>query len=140
MSQAAAVMPRRSGRVRHAVTAVWGAVSGAAPHVLHHVGPLAGAAILAGTGGRVLFFVIGLGLATPMLIRLYRRFGTWAAPAVAVAVFVITYTVSSLYIGPLLTGETTAPADAPPVTTTTDHHGHSNTSPVASSSTPPVNP
>ena len=114
----------RTGRVRHMVSAVWGTLTGVAPHVLHHVGPLAGAAILAGTGGRVLFFVIGLGLTSPMLIRLYRRFGTWAAPAIAVAVFVITYTVSSLYLGPLLTGEGTAPADTPPMTTTTDEHGH----------------
>jgi hypothetical protein len=92
--------------------------------VLHHVGPLAGAAILAGTGGRILFFVIGLALTTPMLIRLYHRFGTWAAPAIAVAVFVVTYTVSSLYLGPLITGETAAPVQPPSVTTTTDEHGH----------------
>jgi peptidoglycan/LPS O-acetylase OafA/YrhL len=112
-----------AGRLRHAVTAVWGAVSGVAPHVLHHVGPLAGAAILAGTAGRVLFFFIGLGLATPMLIRLYRRFDTWAAPAIAATVFVVTYTVSSLYLGPLLTRETTT-VEPPSVTTTTDQHGH----------------
>jgi peptidoglycan/LPS O-acetylase OafA/YrhL len=110
--------------MRHAVTAVWGVLSGVAPHVLHHVGPLAGAAILAGTGGRLLFFFIGLGLATPMLIRLYRRFATWAAPAIAVAVFVAAYTVSSLYLGPLLTGEGATPAEPPSVTTTTDEHGH----------------
>ncbi|MEX0700446.1 MAG: hypothetical protein WD354_12020 [Acidimicrobiia bacterium] len=116
--------PRTAGRLRHAVTAVWAAVSGVAPHVLHHVGPLAGAAILAGAAGRVLFFVIGLGLATPMLIRLYRRFGTWAAPLIAVAVFALTYTLSSFYLGPLLTGEATTPADTPTVTTTTDEHGH----------------
>jgi hypothetical protein len=85
---------------------------------------LAGAAVLAGTGGQVLFFVIGIGLATPMLIRLYRRFGTWAAPAIAVLVFAITYTVSSLYIGPLLTGETSTQSEPPSVTTTTHDHGH----------------
>jgi peptidoglycan/LPS O-acetylase OafA/YrhL len=99
-------------------------VSGLAPHVLHHIGPLAGAAVLAGTTGRVLFFLIGLGLAAPMLIRLYRRFRTWAAPAIAVAVFALAYTLSSLYLGPLLTGGTTTPADPPAVTTTTDEHGH----------------
>ena len=114
--------PDRTGRLRHGVTAVWGAVSGVAPHVLHHVGPLAGAAILAGSGGRALFFVIGLIAATPMLIRLHRRFGTWAAPAVAVAVFGTTYTVSSLYLGPLLTGD--APSEPPSVTTTTHGHDH----------------
>lgn len=113
-----------TGRLRHLLTAVWGAVSGVAPHVLHHVGPLAGAAILAGTGGRILFFVIGLALTTPMLIRLYHRFGTWAAPAIAMAVFVVAYTVSSLYLGPLITGETTTPTQPPSVTTTTDQHGH----------------
>ncbi|HSJ83203.1 MAG TPA: hypothetical protein VLA91_05230 [Acidimicrobiia bacterium] len=106
------------------LTAVWGAVSGVAPHVLHHVGPLAGAAILAGAGGQVLFFVIGMGLATPMLIRLYRRFGTWAAPAIAMLVFALTYTLSSLYIGPLLTGESTAPPELSSVTTTTHDHDH----------------
>jgi peptidoglycan/LPS O-acetylase OafA/YrhL len=116
--------PDEKSRLRHVLTAVWGAMSGVAPHVLHHVGPLAGAAILAGTGGRVLFFLVGLGVATPMLFRLYRRFGTWAAPAIAVAVFVATYTLSSLYLGPLLTGENTAQPELPSVTTTTDEHGH----------------
>jgi hypothetical protein len=72
----------------------------------------------------VLFFAIGLGLATPMLIRLYRRFGTWAAPAVAVGVFAAAYTVSSLFIGPLLTGETTTATDTPPVSTTLHGHDH----------------
>jgi hypothetical protein len=113
-----------TGGLRHVLTAVWGVLSGVAPHVLHHVGPLAGAAILVGAGGQVLFFVIGVGLATPMLLRLYRRFGTWAAPAVAVAVFVATYIVSSLYLGPLLTGENTTEPEPPSITTTTDEHGH----------------
>jgi len=106
------------------LTGVWGAGSGVAPHVLHHVGPLAGAAILAGTGGRVLFFLIGLGVATPMLVRLYRKFGTWAAPAIAMLVFALTYTLSSLYIGPLLTGETTSQPEFSSVTTTTHDHDH----------------
>ena len=115
------------GRVRHAVTAVWGAASGVAPHILHHVGPLAGAAVLAGTGGQVLFFFVGLAVATPMLIRLYRRFRTWAAPAIAVAIFAVAYTVSSLYLGPLFAGDTTGSISIEPesvTTTTIDHHGH----------------
>jgi hypothetical protein len=113
------------GRVRHAVTAVWGAASGVAPHVLHHVGPLAGAAVLAGTGGQVLFFFVGLAVATPMMIRLYRRFQTWAAPAIAVAIFAVAYTVSSLYLGPLFAGDATGSIEPKSVTTTTiDHHGH----------------
>ena len=114
-----------AARVRHLLTAGWGAVAGIAPHVLHHVGPLAGAAILAGTGGRVLFFGVGLAAATPMLVRLYRRFRTWIAPAIAVAVFAVTYTVSSLFIGPLISGDTDSPAqESTTITPTTDEHGH----------------
>ena len=113
------------GRVRALLTALWGVVTGIAPHVLHHVGPLAGAAILAGTGGRLLFFVVGLAAATPMLIRLYRRFRTWVAPAIAIAVFGVTYTLSSLFIGPLISGDADAASPEPAsITTTTDVHGH----------------
>jgi hypothetical protein len=59
-----------------------------------------------------------------MLIRVYRRFGTWAAPAVAVGVFAVAYTVSSLFIGPLLTAESATPTDTPPVSTTLHSHDH----------------
>jgi len=112
------------GQLHQAASAAWGVVSGVAPHVLHHVGPLAGAALLAGTGGQILFFFLGLALAAPMLMRLYRRFGTWAAPTIALAIFGLTYTVSSLYIGPLITGETSGQTDSTSVTVTTDEHGH----------------
>jgi hypothetical protein len=115
---------KAAGPIHQAVTAVWGVVSGVAPHVLHHVGPLAGAALLAGTGGQILFFSLGLALATPMLIRLRRRFRTWAAPAIALAIFALTYTLSSLFIGPLITGEASGAADPTSVTVTTDEHGH----------------
>jgi hypothetical protein len=110
---------KAAGRLHQAASAIWGVVSGVAPHVLHHVGPLAGAALLAGTGGQILFFFLGLALATPMLIRLRRRFHTWAAPAIALAIFGLTYTFSSLYIGPLLTGEAGGAIDPTSVTTTT---------------------
>ncbi|MEX2324034.1 MAG: hypothetical protein WEA29_09730 [Acidimicrobiia bacterium] len=109
--------------LRHGVSVAWGAVTGVAPHVLHHVGPLAGAALLAGATGRILFFLLGLLAATPMLIRLYRRFRTWVAPAVAVVIFAVAYTLSSLLLGPWLTGGANA-ADEFGVTTTTDPHGH----------------
>jgi len=44
---------RRTLRARAAalVSSAVAAVLGIAPHVLHHAGPLAGAALLAGTGG-----------------------------------------------------------------------------------------
>lgn len=125
MTTVAPVVARGAGgRLRHLLTAAWGTVSGVAPHVLHHVGPLAGAAVLAGTGGRVLFFVIGLAATTPLLIRLYRRFHTWVAPAIAIAIFGVTYTLSSIFIGPLISGDNPAAAQPATVTSTTDEHGH----------------
>jgi peptidoglycan/LPS O-acetylase OafA/YrhL len=114
----------RSRGLRGVLAGAWGMVSGIAPHVLHHVGPLAGAALLAGTGGRVLFFLIGLAVAVPMLILLYRRFRTWVAPAIAVVIFAAAYTVSTLFLGPLFTGNAEGLADSLGATTTTHPHGH----------------
>ena len=91
-------------RIWGGVVAAWAVVTGVAPHVLHHVGPLAGAALLAGVGGKVVFFALGLLLSLPMLRRLYRRFHTLAAPAVAIAIFAGAFTFSNLVIAPRLTG------------------------------------
>lgn len=113
--------PDSASSARHWLSGAWGAVSGIAPHVLHHVGPLAGAAILAGAGGQLLFFLIGIALATPMLIRLHRRFRTWVAPALAIGIFAATYTVSTLFIGPLVTQADPVPPEA---VTSTTVHGH----------------
>jgi hypothetical protein len=114
----------RFGVVRTAISGIWGVVSGIAPHVLHHVGPLAGAAIFAGAGGRILFLFLGLAIATPMLIRLYRRFETWLAPSIAIGIFAVTYILSSLFIGPLITDTVSSTSETPSVTTTIDPHGH----------------
>lgn len=100
------------------------AISGIAPHVLHHVGPLAGTALLAGGGGTLLFGVAGFALSIPMLLRLRRRFGTWAAPAVAGAIFAGVYLFSALVVGPALTADRNAaevPASTP---SASDHAGH----------------
>jgi predicted PurR-regulated permease PerM len=78
--------------------------------VLHHVGPLAGAALLAGATGRVLFAVIGLLAAIPLLRRLYRRFKTSRAPAIALAVFAAMFSLSSFVIGPAISGGEDTPA------------------------------
>ena len=109
-------------------TAASGAVaiiSGIAPHVLHHVGPLAGTALLAGAGGTVLFGVAGFALSIPMLLRLRRRFGTWAAPAVASAIFTGVYLFSALVVGPALVAEPAAveaPASTPTPSGHAEHH------------------
>ena len=120
--------PRRFGaRVWSGVVAAWGIVTGVAPHVLHHVGPLAGAALLAGFGGKAIFFALGLVLSLPMLRRLYRRFGTFVAPALAIVAFAGVFTFSSLVIAPRLTGseKTPAPTLEQPVQPSghTSHHG-----------------
>lgn len=63
------------------------------PHVLHHVGFLAGTALVAGSGGTALFAALGLAASVPMLRRLYRRFGTWRAPAAGLALFAVMFTL-----------------------------------------------
>jgi hypothetical protein len=87
--------------------AVWGAFTGVLPHVLHHVGPLAGAAIVAGATGKVVFGLIGLVAAIPFLRRLYRRFHTWIAPAIALGVFAVAFALSTFVIGPAISGSDT---------------------------------
>ena len=101
-----------AARLWAGIVAAFGFVAGLAPHVLHHVGPLAGAALLAGFGGKALFFALGLALSAPMLVRLYRRFGTPVAPALAVVAFAAVFTFSSLVVAPRLTGSEKAPAPA----------------------------
>ena len=93
-----------AGRAWSGLVAVWGGFIGLLPHVLHHVGPLAGAALLAGTGGTVLFAAIGFVAAVPFLLRLQRRFGSWRAPAIALCVFAVMFSLSSFVIGPAIAG------------------------------------
>jgi hypothetical protein len=88
-----------------AVSAGVGTVAGITPHVLHHIGPIAGAALLTGTQGSVLFGVLGFALTVPMLLRLKKRFGSWAAPAVALSIYAVMFTVSTLWIGPWIRGD-----------------------------------
>lgn len=105
-----------------------GTVLGLIPHLLHHLGSFAGAALLAGLGGTVLFAVLGLVAMTPMLLRLHRRFGTWWAPGAALLLFTAMFAVSSLLLGPALrgTGSNTpqpGPSPSAPAGEHTRHHG-----------------
>ena len=84
------------------ITAAVGAVMGLLPHLLHHVSFFAGAALVTGVGGNLVFGALGLLLSVPMLRRLYRRFGTWKAPTVAVAVFAVMFSLSAFVIGPAI--------------------------------------
>lgn len=123
---------RRFDRVRAALAAIGATILGAAPHVLHHAGPVAGAALLAGTTGRLLFGALGFLLLIPLLRRLHRRSGSWVAPAGAAVLMAAAFTFSSLVIGPALTSGDdeagapvtgTTPAGAPGAGSS-DHEAH----------------
>jgi hypothetical protein len=107
-----------------AVLAVWGVAVGVAPHVLHHVGPFAGAALLAGAGGKLLFGALGFALLIPFLLRLHRRFHTLAAPALATAAFVAIFAVSTLVVSPLITGGSDSQSKTPGVEQPAGHASH----------------
>ena len=103
------------------VAAVFGTLLGLLPHVLHHTGLIFGAALVTGTEGNLLFGALGLLFSVPLLRGLYRRFGTWKAPAIGLAIFVAMFSLSAFVIGPAISGvssETRTPVQP------SDHSGH----------------
>lgn len=114
------------------IRATTGALLGLAPHVMHHVGLLAGAALLTGVLGNTVLYVVGLVLSIPLLRRLHRRFSTWKAPLIGGAVFTALFALSALVIGPALnpaeTPVTPSTASAAPASVPADgsdeHTGH----------------
>lgn len=114
-------LPVRRRTAWTVVTGALGGIVGLAPHVLHHVGPLVGTALVAGAGGTVLFGIIGLVASIPMLIKLRRRFSNWWAPAIALGVFTAMFLVSSFVVGPLIS----APEKpSTPSVTEVEHESH----------------
>jgi hypothetical protein len=110
-----------------AVTAVVGGIMGLLPHLLHHVGLLGGAVLVTGATGNVLFAVLGLAFSLPLLRRLYRRFGTWKAPTLALGVFALMFSLSAFVIGPAISNDDQDPdRDRIPVQTPDpdEHEGH----------------
>jgi hypothetical protein len=97
-------------RVRIALAGVGAALVGAAPHVLHHAGPLAGAALLAGASGKLLFATLGFVAAIPMLRKLRRRTGSWRVPTGVLAVMAVVFAFSSFVLGPAIAGDDDEPA------------------------------
>lgn len=118
--------PARSGwaTTRSWIGATVGGLLGAAPHVLHHIGLIAGSALITGTGGNIAFFALGVLLSVPMLRRLHRKFGTWAAPAVALGVFTGLFLFSSLVLGPAISDNQAVDETPGRTPTPTDHAGH----------------
>lgn len=94
------------------------------PHVLHHIGILAGAAFLTGFGGSLLLGAVGLVFSIPLLRRLHRRFGTWKAPATAMVVFTAMFSLSAFVIGPAISGDGSSNSPAPSESPSehSDHH------------------
>jgi hypothetical protein len=76
--------------------------------VLHHIAPIAGAAIVTGAAGSVLFGALGLALMVPLLLRLRRHFGTWIAPGITLLLFAGMFTISTVWIGPAIRWDDTA--------------------------------
>jgi len=107
----------------NALVAGLGLVMGIVPHVLHHVGLLAGTALVAGSGGTALFGVLGLLASIPLLLRLRRRFNTWRAPVIGVLIFAAMFSVSTFVIGPAISGTGDA-NPAPTPVPTVNHKGH----------------
>jgi hypothetical protein len=88
-----------------------------------------------GAAGNAALGLLGLLLSIPMLRRLYLRFGTWRAPAVAVALFMGMFALSAFVIGPALAwgnppaasnrptaGPTNSPAPSPSDAAHAAHH------------------
>jgi hypothetical protein len=105
LTTASGVVPVVVRRVRLATGAAVAAILGLLPHVLHHVGPLAGAALFAGVGGSLLFGAIGLLLSVPFLLKVRRRCGNWRVPAALLATFAAMFSLSTFVIGPLIRGD-----------------------------------
>jgi len=105
---------------------------GIAPHVLHHVGPVAGAALFGGLGGSLLFGVIGFAATTPFLLRLRRRSGGWRLPGAMLAAFAVIFSISTFVIGPAISGggdgtsspSPSAPAGPADLGTSSSHEEH----------------
>jgi hypothetical protein len=120
---AASGTPRRWAHTAwNAITGLVGGVVGLAPHVLHHVGLLAGTALVAGSGGTALFGFLGLVASIPLLLRLHRRFRNWQVPALALAVSAALFLLSAFVIGPAISGQDSSPAPAVPSTGHLSHH------------------
>jgi hypothetical protein len=119
--------PKHGGRLRaawHAGLGAIGTVVGLAPHVLHHVGLLAGTALIAGAAGTAAFGILGLVAAVPFLLRLKRRFDSWWAPVIGLAVFAAMFSLSAFVIGPAINSGDRAPSEPPSPSqpSHTEHH------------------
>lgn len=104
-----------------------GALLGLVPHVMHHIGILAGTAFLTGMFGNSVLYVTGLVLSIPLLKRLRKRFGRRRAPIIGVGVFTAMFLVSALVVGPAINRTGAGPDIQPPAQQAVveeDHDAH----------------
>lgn len=125
-TQAGDALPRqgRWGVIWAGLRAAVGALMGLAPHVMHHIGLIAGAALLTGALGNSVLYAVGLLLSIPLLNRLRRRFNTWRAPILGVAAFTVLFWVSVFVIGPLINPSGAQGAPRPDIPATDSHATH----------------
>ena len=121
----APLRPKRPRRgVWTTIRAGIGAALGLLPHIMHHVGLLAGAAVLTGVLGNTMLYVVGLILSVPLFNRLRTRFHSAWAPVIGIAIFTALFALSAFVVGPAISGvRDEGPARAPtPVMTSSDAH------------------
>lgn len=104
-----------------ALGGIWAGIMGVLPHVLHHVGPLAGAALLVGATGKILFATLTFLLTIPLLVRVHRRCSTWRIPAAMLGVFIAVWSISTFVIGPWVNEKL---KDPPPASSQPAHEEH----------------
>jgi hypothetical protein len=119
----------RLGRLRVLLSGAVAALLGAAPHVLHHAGPLAGAALLGGVMGSLLFGALGLVAAIPFLLRIRRRTGGWRIPVALLVAFAVVFAVSTAITRSAVGGgeesnRPAAPSTLPPGVSPSEHEAH----------------
>ncbi len=116
---------RTRGRLASAwawIKAAIGVALGLLPHLIHHIGLLAGVALITGVAGNLLLYLLGLMLSIPLLRRLHRRFGTRWAPTLGMLAFTAMFALSAFVLGPAISGDSQAPP--PSVTVPADHGNH----------------
>ena len=129
LAETSAALPRSARptfvrRVWVSISTAMAAVLGLLPHVLHHVGPLAGAALFAGVTGSLVFGAVGFIAVVPFLRRVRRRSGNWRVPAGILAAMVVAFSLSTFVVGPAITGADDDNGNTPsnPVPGHEEHH------------------
>jgi len=123
MNETKTKLAKKPSRIAAAIGSAWAAIMGVLPHVLHHIGPLAGATLLAGTAGTLLFGAAAFLLTIPLLLRVHKRSGTWRIPLALLALFIAIWLLSTFVIGPIVR-DSLAPKPTPTQKQPADHEEH----------------